>query len=178
MFSCSTDDSEYYNSDLSEADPGPIISPDSTFDASWETAPNTNDILEAEVRMTADSIIISPFPDEQIMIEAFGYAEHLDMTAIDPRPYAIKYVIKGYSQTMIVYSLDADDYSLTVERPDGQRHIITARFAFDSQASFDKHWNLFMLKLKLKAIYVDKEQVTDNPRIPGLTFTLYKENFK
>lgn len=171
MTACSTDDNDDDRLNLANDTKLNATQAEITFNGLWETDPNANGFFEAGVRMTADSIVISPFPDEQVIIEAFGYGGLQEMQPVCPQPYGMRYVERGYSQSTTIYALDADDYTLTVEDADGLRHTVTVRFAFDCQAAVNNYTGTFILWLKLKAIYVDKEPV-HNDRIEGMTFTL------
>lgn len=144
---------------------------DTEFEGTWNTDPNANALLETGVRITPDSIIVWPMPDDQIIIETFGIAALHKVKPINPEPYRMRYMPKGYSESMTIYTLDADDYVLQVEEPDGQQHTLTVRFTLDCQASINNYTGFFMMWLNLKAIYMDKEPV-DNDRIPNATFTL------
>lgn len=171
MAACQTDD-EDNRLTADDGLPTQTDGTDSRFDATWITDPNSNGLLPTAVRMTADSIFIEPMPDEQILIEAFGYAEAMRTSVIEAPVYGMRYVPLGYSETTTVYRLDADDYRLLVETGDGQRHTLTVRFTFDCQMSVNSYTNALTLWLKMKAIYVDNEPV-DNDRISGWTFLLF-----
>lgn len=74
--------------------------------------------------------------------------------AWDMPEYAVRSVLMGNSPQMVVFGLNADDYTFRVRLADGW-HTICVRFAFDSGASLNRYTGTFTLWLSVRSVSVD-----------------------
>lgn len=156
LWSCSVEDStgtsDIYCNDFS-------ASGRTSFSGRWDVSPLSGFSSDATATFYADSVFITSMPCAHLFMLTLGGSGSAGEMPSSPDAwemprYAVRSVLMGNSPQMVVFGLDADDYTFRVRLADGW-HTLSVRFAFDSGASLNRYTGTFTLWLSVRSVSVD-----------------------